>query len=443
MDGSYAVAVIGGACAGSQIASQLAEHGLRVIVIEQNPLPYGKIEDGLPRWHAKLQIKEMTAIDEKLSKPNIHYIPSCKLGKDVTIEELLKEWGVSMVVLANGAWRDRPLRVQGVDSVRDDSFVYQNNFVYWFNHYHEKNYSGSRYAVTPAPVVIGGGLASIDVVKICQFEMVKQALESRGFSADIVEMEHRGIEHVLAQHGLTTETIELKPARLYYRKRIKDMPLVPLGDDPTPEKLENAKRVREKIVANACRRYGFEVYPLRSPKEVHTRDGSVSGVTFGLNEYKNGKFLDTGRVETVSADLVISSIGSIPEPIPGMPLDGELYRWESLHTGAVQNMPGVYCVGNAITGRGNIRDSSQNAKRLGSLITTALDGEAIDFASLFKNREEEARQHAERLLAYMKNMPRIGSDREASILNRVRALQEERGFSADYSSWREGVLAAR
>ena len=50
---SHAVAVIGGACAGSVVAEHLARSGCRVVVFEQNQRPYGKIGDGLPRWHAK------------------------------------------------------------------------------------------------------------------------------------------------------------------------------------------------------------------------------------------------------------------------------------------------------------------------------------------------------------------------------------------------------
>ncbi len=55
--GHHYVVVFGGAVAGSEAASQLAERGIRVIVFDQNALPYGKIEDGLPLWHVKLHDK--------------------------------------------------------------------------------------------------------------------------------------------------------------------------------------------------------------------------------------------------------------------------------------------------------------------------------------------------------------------------------------------------
>ena len=57
----HVVAVIGGATAGSEVAHILAERGALVAVIEQNSRSFGKIEDGLPRWHAKQRKDEYEA----------------------------------------------------------------------------------------------------------------------------------------------------------------------------------------------------------------------------------------------------------------------------------------------------------------------------------------------------------------------------------------------
>ena len=172
MKRSYVVAVIGGACAGSEIAARLQELGVEVVVFEQNALPYGKIEDGLPRWHAKLQSKEKKAIDEKLDQEGIHFVPLCGLGRDIQLETLKRDWQLPMIILANGAWRDRELKVPGVEKITDDSFLYQNPLIYWFNHEHEPNYQGKTYQIPQGPVIVGGGLASIDVAKLCQFELI-------------------------------------------------------------------------------------------------------------------------------------------------------------------------------------------------------------------------------------------------------------------------------
>src|SRR6266436_201447 len=103
----HAVAVIGAATAGSEIADILAARGSLVIVIEQNPRPYGKIEDGLPRWHVKQRRDEYDKINSKLDNPSIEYLPMTRMGRDLAFDDLREHWGLSAVILCNGAWRDR------------------------------------------------------------------------------------------------------------------------------------------------------------------------------------------------------------------------------------------------------------------------------------------------------------------------------------------------
>ena len=43
------VLIIGGAVSGSTAVKKLTDEGIRCVVVEQNRMPYGKIEDGLPR----------------------------------------------------------------------------------------------------------------------------------------------------------------------------------------------------------------------------------------------------------------------------------------------------------------------------------------------------------------------------------------------------------
>ncbi|MFQ5754288.1 MAG: hypothetical protein ACE5HI_20060, partial [bacterium] len=89
------VAIIGGAVAGSEAASRLSDRGIYSVVFEQNTRPYGKIEDGLPKWHVKLRLQETKKIDEKLSKSNIFFVPKTKLGRDIQLHDLVNNWGFS------------------------------------------------------------------------------------------------------------------------------------------------------------------------------------------------------------------------------------------------------------------------------------------------------------------------------------------------------------
>ena len=56
--GHHFIAIFGGAVAGAEAAYQLSKRGFRIVVFDQAILPFGKIEDGLPKWHYKLRDKE-------------------------------------------------------------------------------------------------------------------------------------------------------------------------------------------------------------------------------------------------------------------------------------------------------------------------------------------------------------------------------------------------
>src|SRR5260370_5745882 len=167
---AHVVAIVGGAVSGSVAAQILADRGCHVVVFDQHERPYGKIEDGLPRWHTKLRHQEYGKIDQRLTHERIHCVPCTRLGRDLDFEELATAWGFSALLLANGAWRDRPLEVPGVDDYVDRGLVYQNPLVYWFNHKNEQAYCGPRYEIPEGTLCVGGGLASIDVIKIIQLD---------------------------------------------------------------------------------------------------------------------------------------------------------------------------------------------------------------------------------------------------------------------------------
>ena len=96
---THVIGICGGAVAGSEAAKLFAERGALAIVFEQNARPYGKIEDGLPRWHVALREKEYETIGARLSLPSVHFVPLTEIGRDVGFRELVDEWGFTGVVL--------------------------------------------------------------------------------------------------------------------------------------------------------------------------------------------------------------------------------------------------------------------------------------------------------------------------------------------------------
>src|SRR6202171_2917580 len=308
----HVVAVVGAATAGAEIARILAARGAQVVVIEQNPRPYGKIEDGLPRWHVKQRHDEYEEINKRLDHPNIEYVPKTRMGRDLDFEELRSQWGLSGIVLSHGAWRDRPFPVEGVDEFVDRGLGYQNPLVYWFNHYLEKQYVGPRYELSPGATVVGGALASIDVVKVLQIETTLTALKARGVAADMLALEREGIEPILNASGLKYADLGVAPCKLFYRRRVLDMPLSDIPPDAPAKRAEALKMARGKILEKAQRKFLFEVQELRAPSGVIANDGVMVGVNFSRTEVADGqvRIVQEG-VESGQAKLAISSIGGV------------------------------------------------------------------------------------------------------------------------------------
>ncbi|MEM7436285.1 MAG: hypothetical protein AAF436_14090 [Myxococcota bacterium] len=355
------VAIIGGAVAGSEAAAACAARGVIPVVFEQGARPYGKIEDGLPRWHEKLRDKEYQKINEHLGSDNVVFVPKTEIGTDIAWSGLYDDNNFSAIVLANGAWRDRELPVDGVGAYEGRGLVYQNEFVYWFNHYEDEGYDGPRFEVRDGTIVVGGGLASIDVVKIINLELYAQALRQKGIDVDIVEMEVKGIPRTLEAHGVSAEELGIEGCTLYYRRSKEDMPLASL-DDPTPEQLAKLRTARAKIMDRVIRKYFVKFEALCKPVAALTEGSELRGLTFQRTEVVDGRVRGLEGTEfEVRSPMVISSIGSIPRPIEGIPTRGELYHYDSWDTGEVHGLAGVYGLGNVLTGKGNIKDSRANA----------------------------------------------------------------------------------
>jgi len=385
---NHYVAIIGGGVSGSEAASLLADQGINVMVIDQNILPYGKLEDGLPKWHRHLRDKQETAIDAKLDQDNIRFVPQLKIGKDLRFTDLVL-LGFTAVFLANGAWKDRPLPIVGIDVYKDKQLIYQNDLLKWYNHKHEPNYKGIQYEIKDGAVLIGGGLASLDVMKIIMMELTEKALKSKfgaDFLVDQFEMEKKGLDKYLAQFDITFSDLNLKAATLIYRRQAKYMPLKqPQGG--TQEAAEKARIVSQRILDNYREKFHFNFIPEATPILFKEENDKLTGLVLHKFETKdNGKLVQIpGETEVIYTDQVISSIGSIPDKIVGIPYDGDsiqAYGEQSVISG----YKNVFAIGNAVTGKGNIK----TAKDHGSMVTKKLMDTYLDVNSKAFDIEIEA-----------------------------------------------------
>ena len=396
------VLIIGGAVSGSTAAKKLTENGIRCIIVDQNRLPYGKIEDGLPRWHDKQRINEYSKIDEIMGHDLVDFVPSTKIGKDISFEDIYSiNW--SCIYFANGAWKDRNFPIDGIDNF--SNFYYQNPFVYWFNHYHENDYNGPEVNIQDNVLVVGGGLASIDVCKITQMELVKQKIQSQIKDVDVIKMEHQGIPKYLEENNIKYEDLDIKGTTLIYRRDIENMPLTTIAPDAKPELAEKRKKARRKILNNTQEKFLFNVSECTQPIGLDIVNDSLEGLEVIKNEIVDNKPTQVENSNQIlKANTIISSIGSLPEPIDGIPMSGSTYDIIDEDSGKFNNLDKVHGMGNAITGKGNIKASRISAKTVGDL--------TID---LIKD---------------------IDSDSVESINNKVKEWQGRSSYNGNYFEWK-------
>jgi len=437
----HCVAVIGGATAGAEIASRLADRGVAVFVFEQNKRPYGKIEDGLPRWHEALREKEYETIDEKLSRPAIQFVPNTKIGRDVSFAELAKEWGFSAVVLANGAWRDRPLPIQGADAWLGKGLVYQNPFVIAFNHAERGDLPGASYEVLNGAVIVGGGLASIDVAKVHTLEMTVRALAKRGIATNVVELEVKGIPKILGNHGIAFEDLGIVPPTIYYRRRIEDMPLMSAPEDADAARIAKVEAGRKRMLEKSTEKYCFKVEPLSAPEALIVENDRLVGLRFRRTKMENGKLGMTDETFEARGPVVISSIGSIPEPIEGIPMKGELFDFKDWEIGRLEGYPTVFSVGNVVTGKGNIVASRKHATQVSEEAVEAYlgVGEGDRSAAIdVRPGLADAARAVDQVLASLGHAAAPSAEQGRRLRERVAKLQRAVGYD-DYKSWMEKV----
>jgi len=445
--GRYVIAVVGGATAGAETASLLAEREAIVVVFEQNARPYGKIEDGLPRWHVKLRQKEFDDVNQKLDHPHVHFVPLTKISRDIDFRALATEWGFTAVILALGAWRDRPLPLAGTDAYVGRGLIYQNPLIYWFNHFTEPDYRGPNYPLADGAIVVGGGLASIDVLKVVQIETVRLALAARGIHEEMLHIEHAGVPAVLAAHGLSWETLGLQGATLFYRRRIEDMPLMEVPPDADAARRQKVEMMRRRILEKAMQKYCFQVRPLLLPVGLVVEGERLVGLRFQQTQIVHGQVTPVeGAVEAVRAPLVITSIGSTPVPIPGIPQRGEVYDFSDPDLGRIAGYETVFATGNVVTGKGNILASRAHSMQVAThLIEDFLglgqeghDGEE----ALLDTLTSTVHDSAERLATWVGTRPPLDAAHVETILRRVRARQEAVGYSRSYREWIKRVAPA-
>ena len=115
-------------------------------------------------------------------------------------------------------------------------------------------------------------------------------------------------------------------------------------------------------------KYLFDVLECTQPTDIVIEEEKLVGLKVISNEVLDGKLVAIKDSEKIiNADMFISSIGSLPEPIKGVPMNGSTYDIVDQDSGKFNDFDKLHGMGNAITGQGNIKASRVSAKTVSDL----------------------------------------------------------------------------
>lgn len=328
------VAVVGAGPAGFFTVEALlkaSDFACSIDMFNRLPTPYGLVREGVAPDHQS--IKKVTAKYDRIAEePNVRYLGNVTFGVDVDRDDLLRHY--HQVVYAVGAQSDRPLGVPGDDL---DGSHAATEFVAWYNG-HPDFVDRSFDLSHERAVVVGNGNVAVDVARIlvtdpeelAATDIADHALDAlrRSQVREVVMLGRRGP----AQGKFTS--VELKElGRLEGVDVVvdpADLELDPAsaaeaeGSRVAKRNLEILGELAHRDAAASGRRLVLRF--LASPTEILEADGRVGAVRVERNRLVptaigTVRSEGTGEIDTLSAGLVLRSVGYQGVPLPGVPFD--------------------------------------------------------------------------------------------------------------------------
>jgi hypothetical protein len=168
------------------------------------------------------------------------------------------------------------------------------------------------------------------------------------------------------------------------------------------------------------------------PDGLIVEDDRLVGLRMRRTRMEDGRPQPTDETFEVRGPYIISSIGSIPLPIEGIPMKGELFDFVDWDLGRLEAFPTVFSTGNVATGKGNIIASRKHAKAVAETISESFLGLGDDAKAGAEAASEAihagARAKATDIAGEITRRPPL----EAGVLDAIRAKVEERQREVGY-----------
>src|SRR5258708_23905174 len=189
----------------------------------------------------------------------------------------------------------------------------------------------------------------------------------------------------------------------------------------------------------AQEKYLFRTQDRRVATGLLVEDGRLVGLKVGETKVEGRKAEPVAGSEyQLRAPMVISSIGSVPEKIPGIAMKSEYYDFNHEALLRYGESDHVFGVGNVVTGQGNIRSSllhSQEVttKLIENYIGVAHEGTAS--TRFYAGAEARGTEQAQAVRDRVQVMRGLSYHEVAAIEQRIRAFQSRLAYTDDSASW--------
>lgn len=352
------MAVIGSGPAGIYTAQALTdpaltEAAIQVDLYDRLPVPYGLVRYGVAPDHPKIKsiIGQLLPV---LRRPAVRFLGNIRLGRDVTLAELGRNYDA--VVLAYGAPADRRLSVPGEDL---PGSISASEFVSWYSGHPDAAADSIALTATSAAVV-GAGNVALDVARmlLTSADRLRDTDVPHHVLAELTDNPVQDV-YILARRGVAQAKFSSK--ELHEMAELPDVDIL-----VRPADLDIDESAHRELAGDSGRRHAVDVLrtfadlqPQGRRRRLHFRfmvrpvavagTARVDGVDVEHTEIDGtGRLVGTGRIERLPVQMVLRAVGYRGLPMPGLPFDAEAGVIPHRH-GAVMadgtSVPGVYVAG--------------------------------------------------------------------------------------------------
>ena len=309
----HRVAVIGSGPSGLSCASDLAKRGYEVTIFEALHTPGGVLVYGIPEFRLPKSIVKKEI--DGLRALGVDIQTNVVIGKTITVDELIGEYGFEAVFIGSGAGLPKFMGIPGENLkgvLSANEFLTRINLMKAY-----KSDSDTPVLKAKKVAVIGGGNVAMDAARF-----------AKRLGAEVYIVDRRGIEELPARHE---EVDHAQEEGIIFKTLTNPVEILGYCNKDNPRDPKNMSVCGMKCVK----------MELGDPDESGRRSPYVK---------ENSEFV-------MDVDSVIMSLGTSPNPLIKSTTQGlDTQKWGGIvvNEEGLTSKAGVYAGGDAVTGAATV-----------------------------------------------------------------------------------------